>query len=396
MTVGNPTKKEGVSSFSSLCTALAGSIGVGNTVGVAAALLQGGAGALFWMWIAGLCGMGIKYAEVYLSTKYRRGQIGGGAMDLLCFGLGLKKWGRWLGWIFLLSSFGIGNLSQSGAAVHAMGGALNIPAFLPAVFLSIFLLFVLWGGVRSVTTFTSVAIPLFSVVYCLFCLVLICCNISRLPQVIGDIFAGGVGIRSAGCGFSAALLARGARVGFARGLFSNEAGMGSTPIAYGMSNETDPQVGGMWGILEVFIDTIVMCTVTGLALLVSGLPATGDAQTWMMSVFGLFGGSGKMFLAISVAFFAFASMVAWGCYGQRVIGWLKWGRKVEKVYILLFCTISIGGAFFGEEMFFTLSDLTNALICLPNILCVWILSDEVIFPRKTESRHRRQPTGRCR
>lgn len=395
-TLGAPKREGGVSSFSALCTALAGSIGVGNTVGVAAALILGGAGAIFWMWIAGLCGMGIKYAEVYLSVKYRRGEVGGGPMDLLRHALGLKKAASVVGVLFLISSFGMGNLSQSGAAVHAVENAFGISPVIPAVLLCALLLWVLWGGVRSVTSFTSLAIPFFSAVYCLFCLILIFLGRERLPAVFSDIFSGGFGFRSLGCGFSAALFARGARVGFSRGLFSNEAGMGSTPIAYGMSNETDPAVAGMWGVVEVFVDTMLICTMTGVALLVSPHPPAGDAGEWMMAVFSVLGRFGSAFLAISIAVFAFFSMVAWGLYGQQAIGWLGGNLKKKRLYVILFCTVGMGGAFFAEEQFFTVSDLTNALVCLPNILCLFLLLGEVKFPQGIKTTSRKQSKSKVR
>ncbi|HCG36225.1 MAG TPA: hypothetical protein DER23_07775 [Clostridiales bacterium] len=391
-TLGSSSGVGGVSPFSALCTALAGSIGVGNTGGVAAALIAGGPGALFWMWVAGIFGMGIKYAEVYLSVRYRNDRVGGGPMDLVMFALGLPAPAVVLGGVFILSSFGMGNLCQSGTAAISLGEAFGASPFLFSLILGALLLYVLWGGAKSVTTFTTLAIPVFSLLYCLFCLSLIVFHLSGLPQALERIFEGAWGIKEIGGGFSAALLSRATRTGFSRGLFSNEAGMGSTPLAYGMSEERNPEKAGMWGILEVCIDTLLICTLTGLALLVSGVAPPETGAAWTMEVFGMAGKGGEWFLAVSIGFFAFASMTAWGCYGQQAILWLGGNEKEKKAYICLFCLVSLWGAYGGEDNFFTISDVLNALVCLPNMVCLFLLSKEVSFPKAAKNQGKKQKT----
>ncbi len=412
-TLGKAFKKQSagkgeVTPFQAMTTALAGTVGTGNIAGVTGAIFVGGPGAVFWLWISALVGMVTKYSEVVLAVKYRerneQGDWVGGPMYYIKNGLG-KNW-VWLSFIFaffgMIASFGIGNTTQVdsiataiGTAVAAFGGSADGNTTLRiviGVIVAIFTAVVIIGGIKRIGSVTERLVPFMAIVYILAALVVIFANIGQIGVVLSAIFKGaftpqGIAGGALGIGIMTTI-----QKGIARGVFSNEAGLGSAPIAHAATSETDPAKQGIYGIFEVFMDSIVICTLTSLALLMGQAGQVGiDGIEWGVShgseavvtaFTGVFGGKiSSIIIAVGLSLFALSTILSWSLYGSRCCEFL-FGKKAAKVstliYKVLFCVVLVIGSTLGLDLVWTIGDALNGLMALPNLIALLLLSGTVI------------------
>lgn len=382
-----------ISPFQSLCTALAGTLGIGNLVGVAAAITGGGPGAVFWMWVMALIGMMTSYAENLLGACYRRrapdGRWLGGAMYYLADGLGAKPgcrlMGRVLAGVFavccLLASFGMGNMSQTNAIAANLDTAFGVPPAVAAVVLAAATGGILLGGIRRVASVTERLVPVMALFYLGGALVVLVVRADALPAALGAIFRGAFSGRALG----GAALGQTILWGAKRGAFSNEAGLGSTVMVNAASDLKDPVHQGMWGIFEVFADTIVVCTLTALVLLATGAvdlqtgaAVDGLAESALVGwAFGsVFGSIGPKLIAVSVLLFAYSTVLGWSHYGSMAAEYL-WGKQGVRVYRATFVLLTAAGALMKLDFVWALSDLFNGLMMQPNLIAVFALRRRV-------------------
>lgn len=394
------TKDRTISQFQSLCTALAATVGTGNIVGVAGAIAVGGPGAVFWMWLIAFFGMMTNYSENVLGILFRRkdeaGEWHGGAMYYLRDGLGAKKGckaiGGMLAMLFsffcLLASFGIGNMSQVNSIVSNVHAAFGIPTIATGIFLLAAVGAVILGGLKRVASITEKLVPFMVILYLLGTLVIIAMHITTIPAIFVSIFKGAFSMKSAAGGVVGAGIATAMKMGFKRGVFSNEAGLGSSVMVHSSSNVKEPVRQGMWGIFEVFADTIVVCTLTALTILSSGLV---DLDTGMLTAAGeavgsnslmsesfrmVFGPAGAAFVAIAILLFAYSTVLGWSHYGATACRFLL-GDKAVWPYRILFCIIVLAGSVMKAQLAWDISDTFNGLMMIPNLIGVLTLSPMV-------------------
>ena len=382
--------KSGVSPFSALMTALAATMGTGNIVGVATALAAGGAGALVWMELSALLGMSTMFAECMLSVKYRRknhrGQWCGGPMYVMEQKLG--KFGKQLGVLFAVfavcASFGIGSMTQANAVAGALNDVFGTPVRVVGMVIACVTLVVILGGIRSISGIASILIPVLGVLYLVAGLLVIIGNLERLPTAIIQMIREAFSFRAAaggvvGTGVNAM------RWGVARGVFSNEAGLGSAAIA-AASAETDSPVRQAYiTMTSAFFDTIVLCTVTGIAICASGMLGMTDAAGQMVDGAALtilafrtvLGDWGAVFIAVSIGLFAFSTILGWAYQGEKAFEYLSHGRYLGW-YRVAFSLTAMWGATAQLDVVFRFSDICNALMCMPNLVCLLMLSGEVV------------------
>ena len=404
------TKKEdkSISQFQSLCTALAATIGTGNIVGVASAIISGGPGAVFWMWVMAIFGMMTNYSENVLGIFYRRknskGEWCGGAMYYLKDGLGAKKGFKTIGAVLavlfscfcLLASFGIGNMSQVNSISGNMKSAFHIPTYVTGIAIMILSAFVILGGLKRVASVTEKLVPVMAVLYIVGALAICIGNYDKIVPAFGSIFRGAFNLQSAGGGVIGYGISRAITYGFKRGAFSNEAGLGSSVMVHSNSNVKEPVKQGMWGIFEVFADTIVVCTLTALCVLTSGLV---DLDTGKMltqtpdsglvgEAFGkLFGPIGPMFIAIAILLFAYSTVLGWSHYGSKSFEYLFGEKKIKisknvsiekiRIYQFVFIVMTFVGCTMNLKFAWDLSDTFNGLMMIPNLIGVLALSGTV-------------------
>ncbi|MGN0411970.1 MAG: alanine/glycine:cation symporter family protein [Lachnospiraceae bacterium] len=400
------TKDRSISQFQSLCTALAATVGTGNIVGVAGAIATGGPGAVFWMWLIAFFGMMTNYSENVLGILYRRkdakGEWHGGAMYYLRDGLGAKKGCKTIGlvlaWLFslfcLLASFGIGNMSQVNSMVSNVYSAFGIPTIATGIFLVIAVGLVILGGLKRVASITEKLVPFMVVLYFIGTIIIICLNITSIPAIFAAIFKGAFSVKAvAGGGFGAGI-ALAMKMGFKRGVFSNEAGLGSSVMVHSSSNVKEPIRQGMWGIFEVFADTIIVCTLTAITILGSGaidlstgeaipsvLEEIGGSSALMSYAFGnVFGVFGRGFIAIAILLFAYSTVLGWSHYGATACRYLfgeKLGDAAVWVYRVVFVLIVLAGSLMEAQLAWDISDTFNGLMMIPNLIGVLVLSPMV-------------------
>lgn len=386
-----------ISQFQSLCTALAATIGTGNIVGISTAIISGGPGAIFWMWIMAIFGMMTNYSENVLGIYYRRknskGEWSGGAMYYLRDGLGSKKGCKQIGAVLavlfscfcLLASFGIGNMSQVNSIAGNMKSAFNIPTWITGVFIVVLSAFVILGGLKRVASVTEKLVPVMAILYIIGALVICIAHIGQAGVVFSAIFKGAFGLRAVGGGVLGYGLKYAITWGFKRGAFSNEAGLGSSVMVHSSSNVKEPVRQGMWGIFEVFADTIVVCTLTAFCILSSGLV---DLETGMMltdiegsglvgqAFAGVFGSIGPKFIAIAILLFAYSTVLGWSHYGTKAFEYL-FGTGAVTVYKVVFIIIAYFGCTMNLSLAWDLSDTFNGLMMIPNLIGVLALSGTV-------------------
>ena len=395
-------KKEGaVSPFKAMCTALAASIGTGNIAGVSGAIAIGGPGAVFWMWISALLGMCTKYAEVTLSIKYReRNEAGdwvGGPMYYIKNGLG-KSW-KWLGAIFTvfgaLAAFGIGNMTQINTIASTVNTAISqfvstsgsqqlIIAWVVSIICSVICGIVLLGGIERLADVCALLVPVMAVIYIIAALIVIIVNIGAVPAAFAAIFKGAFNPASVAGGLAGVGIKTAFIKGVGRGIFSNEAGLGSAPIAHAAADVDHPVKQGMFGVFEVFMDTIVVCTMTALvALLGNGLGNIEwgkdiGANLTINGFKSIFPGKiSATVVAICLSLFAISTVLTWALYGTRCVEFLI-GYKASKVYQIIFCGFACIAGAVELELAWAIADTLNGLMAIPNLIALLLLSPVVI------------------
>jgi len=372
-----------MSPFQALTTALAATIGTGNIAGVATAITLGGPGAIFWMWVSAFFGMVTKYAEVVLAVHYRKksqnGMVVGGPMYFLEYGL--KK--RFLAVMFALfgslAAFGIGNMVQANSAADAVRQVFNIPPLVTGIALSIATALVILGGIHRVAALTAKLVPLMSAFYVMGAFIILLRFADQIPgafaAIIGNAFTGSAAVG----GFAGAGVLQAFRFGVARGIFTNEAGLGSASIAHAAAKTDHPARQGLWGIFEVFFDTHLVCTITAITILVTGVWIEGlEGASLTAAAFsrGL-PGVGGYIVALSLIFFAFSTLVAWSFYGEKCYEYLA-GTGSVILYRVIWILLIPVGAMGGLRTVWALADTLNGLMAIPNLIGLWGLSGVIV------------------
>ena len=377
-----------LTAFQAVSTAMAGTVGTGNIAGVTGAIFVGGPGAVFWMWVSAFFGMCTKYSEVALSMKFREKKDGvyyGGPMYAIEKGLG-KNW-KWLAVIFAilggLTSFGIGNIAQSSEIAGAISSLSNghVSLFAAGIILAIVVAFVVLGGVKRVGQVTSYMVPFMSIFYVLAGIAVICLKITEVPAAFVTIFKSAFSFEAVGGGVMGYAIMVAMRQGFARGVFSNEAGMGSAPIAHAASETEEPAEQAMWGVFEVFFDTIIICTITALTVVLSGLHL-GDLSAYAskgaaaVAAFNsiLPGTIGGTIIQISLIFFALSTILSWSYYGERCWGYLTDSKVFMTIYKTAFVMITLLGATGSGTLMWDIADTLNGAMAIPNLIALLALS----------------------
>ncbi len=380
-----------ITTFNALMTALSATVGTGNIVGVAGAIAIGGPGAVFWMWIIALVGMATKYSESVLAVKYRevdeRGRYQGGPMYYIKNGLG-KHW-HWLGFLFALfgtiAAFGIGNSVQSNSVAHTLYATFSLPLWATGIILSILTAVVLIGGIKSIGAFAGKVVPFMAIVYVGGALVIIFNHIDDVPAalmiILRDAFTGS----AAAGGFIGSTIMLAMKMGVARGLFSNEAGMGTAPIAHAAAKTNNPITQGTVGMLGTFIDTIVICTMTALVIVMMSGWTQVDAETGKrisdaaitsysfntgLPVFG------EYIVTFGLIFFAYTTIIGWSFYGERCAEYLL-GVKVILPYRILWVIVVFAGTTIDLNMVWIIAEILNGLMAIPNLIALLLLSPMV-------------------
>ena len=393
---GKKNNASGITPFQAVSTALAGTIGTGNIAGVATAITLGGAGAIFWMWISGIFGMMTKYAEVLLAVRFRKADgkhgFSGGPMYYMEYGLSSKTLGIIFSVLCIAASFGTGNMAQSNSIADALLTAFLIPPEISGIILAAVCALIIAGGAPRIARFSEIIVPFMAIFYLTGAVIFLVYNRSCIPAALNLIINGAFTPGGAFGGIAGSAV----RYGISRGIFTNEAGMGSAPIAHGSADTDSPVRQGMWGIFEVFLDTIVVCTVTALVILtadggkfytcgMSGVPLTSGAFS---TLYGSFGAS---FISVAVVFFALASILGWAFYGQKSVEYITKKRLWLSVYRVVFIGFVFLGAISDLELAWSISDTLNGLMAIPNLTAVLLLSP-IVF--RLTRKYRRGTTSR--
>lgn len=405
-----------ISPFQSLMTALSATVGVGNIAGVATAMVAGGPGALLWMWLTAIVGLSTKYAESLIAVKYRtvndKGEMAGGAMFALRDGLKHKTLGKILAFFFaffgVIASFGIGNMTQSNTLASSIAALPCFNGFESFTFMSvditwvnvfvgigivILCLCVIVGGIKSIGSVTGKVVPFMAVLYFMVAVIAILVNIKNVPSGLYNIFVGAFAPQCIMGGVLGNVIATAIQKGVARGVFSNEAGLGSAPIAAAAAKTDHPARQGYVNMTGTFIDTIIVCSLTGLTIASSGVlydSATGlyttlDGAALSAAAFSAcFGGSvfGHYFVAVCVFLFGFSTILGWAYYGEKCLEYLAGGTKINMVYRVFFSLLPLVGAVSSLQVAWNISDIFNALMAIPNLIGLILLSN--VIAKETE------------
>ena len=382
--------KGDVSSFAALCTALAATIGTGNIVGVATAVQAGGPGAIFWMWLVALLGMATKYAECLLAVKYRirdkNGFMAGGPMYYIERGLGIK----WLAKLFALfgvmvAFFGIGTFPQVNAITHAMQDTFNIPVLVTAIIVTLLVGLIILGGVKRIATASSVIVPFMAILYVTTSLVIILLNIEKVPDAISLIIYSAFDPQAALGGAIGFTVMKAIQSGVARGIFSNESGLGSAPIAAAAAQTREPVRQGLISMTGTFLDTIIVCTMTGIVLVLTGAwnnpELSGATVTNYAFAQGLEASIGATIVTVGLLFFAFTTILGWCYYGERCFVYLV-GIRGVKLYRLAYIVLVGLGSFLHLNLIWIIADIVNGLMAFPNLIALIGLRKVVIEETK--------------
>jgi AGCS family alanine or glycine:cation symporter len=372
-----------VTAFQAVATALAATVGTGNVAGVATAIALGGPGAIFWMWLAAILGMTTKFAEVVLAVNFREktedGRFVGGPMYYIENGLG-KSW-KWLAVLFAffgtLASFGIGNMTQANSVALAVQGSFKIPPLATGIVLAVLTGLVIVGGIKRIGAITEKLVPFMAAIYILGGLFILLSNVAAIPGAFAIIFKEAFTGTAAVGGFAGATMARAIRYGIARGVFTNEAGLGSAPIAHAAATTDHPVRQGLWGIFEVFADTIVICSITALAIITTGAWETGESGAVLTTLaFNTAIPGGGIIVTVGLILFAYSTILGWAYYGERCLEYLA-GTKPILAYRLIWVVFIVIGAVGGLEFIWSLADTLNGLMAIPNLIGVLFLSGTV-------------------
>lgn len=383
-TIGNIFKRtkteDGISPFAAASTALAATVGTGNITGVALAIRLGGPGAVFWMWVSGALGMVIKYSEVVLALRYReKTECGyrGGPMYYMQNGLKSKQLAVIFCFCAVLSSFGIGNTVQANAFAGGICKIFNISKYSAGVLLAVLCASVLSGGIRRISSVAEILVPFMAMAYMLAAGIIIIINRDKLISVFGLIAKSAFKDCAPVGGFAGAACGYAVRIGISRGLFTNEAGLGSAPIAHASADAANAVTQGMWGAFEVFFDTIVMCTVTAAVILVTGVWSGECADGALAySAFSMYIPKGGYIISFALVLFSFASVIAWYHYGETCAEYL-FGKKSVRIYRNLYIAACFFGCVSEMKLIWEAADALNAFMLLPNIAALLLLGGEV-------------------
>ena len=378
-----------VTPFQAVSTALASTVGVGNIAGVATAIFLGGPGALFWLWVSGLLGMATKFSEITIALHYREpdetGTMRGGAMYILKKGLGLP----WLGTVFALltalAAFGIGNMVQANSVADSLRASFNITPWMSGVVMVVLTGIVIIGGIKQIAKVTEIMVPFMAIFYLLGGLTVIVLHLGELPGVIKLVLQGAFSGSAAAGGFAGSTIMMAMRFGVARGLFSNEAGLGSAPMVHAAATTDHPARQGMYGIFEVFVDTTLICTTTGLAILLTGVwnsGETGAALSASAFAAGLPGNWGHLVVTVGLVLFAFSTIIGWSYYGETGIVYL-FGARAAMPYRLAWLVFIYLGAVGSLHLVWDIADTLNGLMAIPNLIAV-LASIPVLLKLKRE------------
>ena len=400
-TLSKESRKKGhgegdISPFSALTTALAATIGTGNIVGVATAMVSGGPGALVWMWISAAFGLTSKFSECMLSIKYRevneQGEMTGGPMYVMRKVFKHKGFGIVLGWLFALfaviASFGIGNLTQANSISSSLQQTFAIPTWATGIVITILALVIIVGGIKSISKVSSVVVPLMAIFYIIAGLVVIVGNYQNVPAGVAMIFKMAFSAQSVAGGVAGTITAsmmNAMRYGVARGVFSNEAGMGSAAITAAAAKTDTPVGQGYINMTGTSWDTIVVCTITGLCIASSGVLGTVDAageyitgaSLTILAFQTVLGPVGAVLVSVAIALFAFSTILGWEYHGEKAFEYLFHGPKYNMIYRIVFSLIAYVGATTSLKIVWDFSDIANALMAIPNLICLLLLSGEI-------------------
>lgn len=379
-----------ISSFAALATALAATIGTGNIVGVATAIKLGGPGALFWMWVAAFFGMATKYSEGVLAIKYRtkdtNGEVAGGPMYYIVNGLG-KRW-KPLAIIFsifgvMVALLGSGTFTQVNSITESLNNAFGLPATIVSIILAVIVAIIIFGGIQSISKVAEKIVPFMAIIYILAALIVLIFNAGSILPSIALILKSAFTGQAATGGFAGATMMIAIQSGIARGVFSNESGLGSAPIAAAAAKTEEPVEQGLVSMTGTFIDTIIVCTLTGLAIIVTGGWSSNlNGATLTQHAFAtVFGNFGVFALTISLVLFAFTTILGWGYYGERCFEFL-FGTRAIPVYRLIFVLMVALGGFLKLELIWVLADIVNGLMAIPNLVALLGLSPIIIKETK--------------
>ena len=394
-------KGEGdISSFAALATALAATVGTGNIVGVATAIKAGGLGALFWMWIAAFFGMATKYAEGLLAIKYRtkdaNGEVSGGPMYYIINGMG-KKW-KPLAIFFALAGIlvaflGIGTFSQVNSITASLKNSFNWSPQIVSILIAIVVAVIIFGGIQSIAKVSEKLVPFMAAAYIIATLIVIFMHYNHIIPAIEQVFSGAFTGTAAVGGFAGAVVKEAIQNGIARGVFSNESGLGSAPIAAAAAKTHEPAEQGLISMTGTFIDTLVICTLTGLSILVTGkwtVKGLEGAPLTQSAFATVFGNIGVLVLTLCLVLFAFTTILGWSYYGERCFEFL-FGVKHINIYRSIFIIMVALGGFLELDLIWTIADIVNGLMAIPNLIALLALSPIIIaetrnyFKRKNKS-----------
>lgn len=390
-------KGEGdINSFGALCTALAATVGTGNIVGVATAIGAGGPGALFWMWIAAFFGMATKYAEGVLAIKYRstdaNGQVSGGPMYYIERGLGKKF--KFLAILFavfgiMVALLGIGTFTQVNSIATSINAVLGVDPKITSVVVAVIVATIVFGGIKSISKVAEKIVPFMAIMYIILCFVIICFNVDAIIPTLTAIFKGAFTGTAAIGGFAGATMAQAIQKGIARGVFSNESGLGSAPIAAAAAKTQWPAEQGLISMTGTFIDTIIICTLTGLSIIVTGawqVEGIEGAQVTQLAFASVLPKVGPYLIMICLSLFAFTTILGWCYYGERCLEYLA-GVKGLNIYRTIFVILVGLTGFLNLEVIWTLADIVNGLMAFPNLIALLGLSGVVVAETKLYMNH---------
>jgi len=393
------SEKGEIPAISALFTAMSATVGTGNIAGVATAIALGGPGAIFWMWVMGFVGMATKYGEAVLAVRYREtdsnGSFVGGPMYYIKNGLG-EKW-KWLGFLFALfgtiAAFGIGNMVQSNTVANQLQNTLNIDPLVTGITIAVIAGLVIIGGVKRISAFASTLVPIMAFIYIISALIIVLMNFNQVPLALGIIVDSAFNGTAATGGFAGATVLMAIRFGIARGVFSNEAGLGSAPIAHAAAKTNSPVKQGAIAMLGTFFDTIIICSLTAIVIVISGAWQSGDNGAVLTSSAFVFGLPviGESIITISLILFAFTTIIGWSYYGERCSAYI-FGTKAIKPYRVLWILSIILGAYSlnlagstaeSVNLIWLIADVMNGFMAIPNLIAL-VLLNPVIFKLSKE------------
>jgi len=362
-------------SFKAACLSLSGTLGVGNIAGVASAIGIGGAGSVFWMWVFAFMAMIIKYAEVVLAMRYKKYGEGGAALYMR-YGIKNPILALIFSFLILITSIGVGNTVQSSAASESMRVCFGVPSIVTGIFFSIITLLMIYGGRKRIESVSSIIIPILSFGYIIISLAIICSNWKLIPSVFAQILSSAFDTESLVGGAVGFIFTDSIRLGASRGILSNEAGCGTA--AYAHKTESHPAEQGIWGIFEVFVDTILLCSLTAFVVLITPeAPLNANGIAVALNAYGHYGDWLRQFIGISTTIYALASVVCWSYYGISAINYLGGKRNSRRLYLIIYSMAGILGSVFAPSLVWEISDFTVSVMAIINTTCVILLWREV-------------------